>query len=144
MSRRVFDLASGVINAPALLFLDEPTTGLDPQSRSRVWEEVKALHDQGTTIFLTTHYLEEADVLCDRVAIIDLGNVVALGSPATLKKQIAGDVIILGYDGAAQAKAASELLEDNAAVLQHSATGRNASPLPEALLLGMDRGGKTS
>jgi len=80
--RRIFDLASGVINAPELLFLDEPTTGLDPQSRSRVWEEVQALHAQGTTIFLTTHYLEEADALCHRVAIVDFGKVVALGSPA--------------------------------------------------------------
>jgi ABC-2 type transport system ATP-binding protein len=85
--RRIFDLASGIINAPQLLFLDEPTTGLDPQSRARVWEEVKALHEQGTSILLTTHYLEEADVLCDRVAIVDLGRIVALGPPPNSRKR---------------------------------------------------------
>jgi ABC-2 type transport system ATP-binding protein len=108
--RRIFDLASGVINAPELLFLDEPTTGLDPQSRARVWDEVKALHEQGTTMFLTTHYLEEADELCDRLAIVDLGKIVALGSPAELKKQIAGDIITVSYDAAERSQAAAKLL----------------------------------
>lgn len=123
--RRILDLASGVINAPELLFLDEPTTGLDPQSRARVWGEVRAVHDQGTTIFLTTHYLEEADALCDRVAIVDLGKIVALGSPAELKKQIAGDIVTLGYDDASQVKAASLLLKSNPLVLEmQEAAGR--------------------
>jgi ABC-2 type transport system ATP-binding protein len=121
--RRIFDLASGVINAPELLFLDEPTMGLDPQSRARVWDEVKALHQQGTSIFVTTHYLEEADALCDRVAIVDLGNIVALGSPAALKKQIAGDIITLDYDGEDQAKTAAQLLQGNASVLQRHEMG---------------------
>lgn len=116
--RRIFDLASGVINQPELLFLDEPTTGLDPQSRARVWEEVRSLHDQGTTIFLTTHYLEEADELCDRVAIVDLGRIVALGTPAELKKQIAGDIVTVSYDLPDQAKAAAGLLDGNAVVLE--------------------------
>ncbi len=116
--RRILDLASGVINAPELLFLDEPTTGLDPQSRARVWEEVRAVHDQGTTIFLTTHYLEEADALCDRVAIVDLGKIVALGSPAELKKQIAGDIVTLGYDDANQVGAARRLLAGNPLILE--------------------------
>jgi len=116
--RRIFDLASGVINAPELLFLDEPSTGLDPQSRVRVWDEVKALHEQGTTIFLTTHYLEEADALCHRVAIVDLGRIVALGTPAELKKQIAGDILTVSYDLPDKAKAAAGLLEGNAVVLE--------------------------
>ena len=116
--RRIFDLASGVINAPSLLFLDEPTTGLDPQSRARVWDEVRALHDQGTTIFLTTHYLEEADELCDRVAIVDLGRIVALGTPAELKKQIAGDILTVSYDLPEKAKTAAQLLDGNAIVLE--------------------------
>jgi ABC-2 type transport system ATP-binding protein len=116
--RRIFDLASGVINTPELLFLDEPSTGLDPQSRVRVWEEVKALHETGTTIFLTTHYLEEADALCDRVAIVDTGRVVALGSPAELKKQIAGDIITLTFDASAQVAAAQSLLDGNPMVLE--------------------------
>jgi ABC-2 type transport system ATP-binding protein len=121
--RRIFDLASGVINAPELLFLDEPTTGLDPQSRTRVWDEVKAMHGKGTSIFLTTHYLEEADALCDRVAIVDLGNIVALGSPAALKKQIAGDRITLDFDGEDLAKAAARLLQGNASVLRQHEMG---------------------
>ena len=120
--RRIFDLASGVINAPQLLFLDEPTTGLDPQSRARVWGEVRALHQQGTSIFLTTHYLEEADALCDRVAIVDQGRMVALGSPAELKKQIAGDIITLGYDTAEQQARAARLLDGNPVVKERHAT----------------------
>ncbi len=121
--RRVLDLASGVINAPELLFLDEPTTGLDPQSRARVWDEVRAVHEHGTTIFLTTHYLEEADALCGRVAIVDQGRIVALDSPAALKKQIAGDIITLGYDTEEQVKGASALLEDVASVREKHESG---------------------
>jgi len=120
--RRIFDLASGVINAPELLFLDEPTTGLDPQSRSRVWEEVKALHEQGTTIFLTTHYLEEADALCGRVAIVDFGKIVALGSPAELKKRIAGDIITFSFRSAREVEAACDLLRDHPLILEKHAT----------------------
>ncbi|HKT18753.1 MAG TPA: ATP-binding cassette domain-containing protein [Stellaceae bacterium] len=121
--RRILDLASGVINAPELLFLDEPTTGLDPQSRVRVWEEVRTVHEQGTTIFLTTHYLEEADALCDRVAIVDLGRIVALGTPAELKKEIAGDIVTLGYDDERQAQAAAQLLDGNPVVLERHQSG---------------------
>lgn len=96
--RRLFDLATGIIHRPKILFLDEPTTGLDPGSRSHVWDEVKKLHDEGTTIILTTHYLEEADVLCDRVAIINLGKIVELDNPAVLKRKIiAGDIISLNF-----------------------------------------------
>lgn len=85
--RRIFDLASGIIHNPELLFLDEPSTGLDPQNRAHVWEQVRKLHDKGTTVFLTTHYLDEADALCDRVAIMDKGEVLALGTPAELKEK---------------------------------------------------------
>ncbi len=95
--RRLFDLAAGIVHEPPLLFLDEPSTGLDPQNRAHVWEHVRKLHGRGTTIFLSTHYLEEADSLCDRVAIMDHGNIVALGSPAELKRQIAGDIVNLGF-----------------------------------------------
>jgi ABC-2 type transport system ATP-binding protein len=95
--RRIFDLASGIVHKPELLFLDEPSTGLDPQNRVHVWEQVKKMHDEGTTIFVTTHYLEEADALCDRVAIVDQGNIVAIGSPEELKRKIAGDIISLGF-----------------------------------------------
>jgi ABC-2 type transport system ATP-binding protein len=94
--RRRLDLALGMVHRPRLLFLDEPTTGLDPQSRARLWDEVRRLRTGGTTIFLTTHYLEEADVLADRVGIIDDGRIVAEGTPESLKQQIAGDVITFG------------------------------------------------
>ena len=96
--RRRLDLALGMVNNPGLLFLDEPTTGLDPQSRARLWDEMRKLRENGTTIFLTTHYLEEADVLADRLAIIDDGQIVAEGTPDALKQLIAGDVVTLGLE----------------------------------------------
>jgi ABC-2 type transport system ATP-binding protein len=89
MKRRL-DLALALVHGPRILFLDEPTTGLDPQSRAALWEEVGRLaHDEGMTVFLTTQYLEEADVLADRVGIIDHGKIVAEGTPAQLKAEIA-------------------------------------------------------
>jgi ABC-2 type transport system ATP-binding protein len=94
--KRRLDLALGMVHNPALLFLDEPTSGLDPQSRARLWEEVRKLCAGGTTVFLTTHYLEEADVLCDRLAIMDGGRIVVEGTPDMLKRQIAGDVVTIG------------------------------------------------
>lgn len=94
--KRRLDLALGMVHQPALLFLDEPTTGLDPQSRARLWDEVRRLRDSGATVFLTTHYLDEADALCDRLAIIDGGQIVADGTPDALKREIAGDVVTLG------------------------------------------------
>ena len=96
--RRRLDLALGMVNNPDLLFLDEPTSGLDPQSRARLWDEVRKLREMGTTIFLTTHYLEEADVLADRLAIMDDGRIVAEGTPDELKQLIAGDVVTLGLE----------------------------------------------
>ncbi len=96
--RRRLDLAMGLVHRPPLLFLDEPTTGLDPQSRARLWDEVRKLRENGTTIFITTHYLDEADALCDRLAFIDGGKIVEEGMPDALKRQIGGDVITLGLD----------------------------------------------
>lgn len=93
--RRRVDIALGLVHNPKLLFLDEPTVGLDPQSRANIWEQIRKLREQGTTIFLTTHYLDEADNLCDRVAIVDHGVIVALDSPAALKRLIASDIIVL-------------------------------------------------
>ena len=87
MKRRL-DLASALVHRPDVLFLDEPTTGLDPASRLTVWDELRRINDQGTTIFLTTQYLEEADQLCDRLAIIDAGLIVAEGTPAELKADL--------------------------------------------------------
>jgi len=106
--RRRLDVALGLMNRPSILFLDEPTTGLDPQNRAKLWEEIKGLQKAGTTIFLTTHYLEEADILADRLSIMDYGKIVAEGTPKALKKQIAGDVVSIGVEN--QEKNADKLL----------------------------------
>ena len=87
MKRRL-DLASALVHLPEVLFLDEPTTGLDPASRVTVWDEVRRINERGTTVFLTTQYLEEADQLCDRLAIIDDGRIVREGTPAQLKAEL--------------------------------------------------------
>jgi ABC-2 type transport system ATP-binding protein len=87
MKRRL-DLASALVHQPDVLFLDEPTTGLDPASRVTVWDEVRRINALGTTVFLTTQYLEEADALCDRLAIIDDGRIVRQGTPQELKDEL--------------------------------------------------------
>ena len=97
--RRRVDIALGMIHGPRLVFLDEPTTGLDPQSRAHMWDEIRRLRHEGTTVFLTTHYLEEADALCDRISIMDGGAIVADGTPDQLKQAISGDVVTLGVNG---------------------------------------------
>jgi ABC-2 type transport system ATP-binding protein len=101
--RRRLDLATALVHEPRVLFLDEPTTGLDPVSRQAIWEEVRRLNDEGTTIFLTTQYLEEADQLADRVGIIDEGRMAAEGTPAALKSQVGRPHVELRIcDGGAQ------------------------------------------
>jgi len=87
MKRRL-DLASALVHEPEVLFLDEPTTGLDPASRLTVWDEVRRINARGTTVFLTTQYLEEADQLCDRLGVIDDGTIVREGTPAGLKSEL--------------------------------------------------------
>jgi ABC-2 type transport system ATP-binding protein len=99
MKRRL-DLASGLVHSPQVLFLDEPTTGLDPASRRTVWDEVRRINAGGTTVFLTTQYLEEADELCDRLAIIDAGRIVAEGTPEQLKAQMGHDAVSIALNGA--------------------------------------------
>src|SRR5437763_16760527 len=99
MKRRL-DLASALVHSPEVLFLDEPTTGLDPASRLTIWDEVRRINTGGATVFLTTQYLEEADQLCDRLAIIDDGSIVAEGTPERLKAETGHDVVTLTLDGA--------------------------------------------
>jgi ABC-2 type transport system ATP-binding protein len=108
--KRRLDIGLGLVHDPQLLFLDEPTTGLDPQSRARVWDEVRRMHERGVTVFLTTHYLDEADALCDRVAIIDYGKIVAEGTPEELKRAVAGDVVTLSVAG--DQRRAFDLIKD--------------------------------
>ncbi|MBO0692474.1 MAG: ATP-binding cassette domain-containing protein [Acidimicrobiaceae bacterium] len=92
--RRRLDVALGIVHGPQVLFLDEPSTGLDPQNRAHLWEHVQGLRRLGTTVFITTHYLEEADALCDRLMIMDHGQIVAEGTSRALKQQVAGDSVL--------------------------------------------------
>jgi ABC-2 type transport system ATP-binding protein len=110
--RRKLDIALGMVHEPKVLFLDEPTTGLDPVSRSQLWERIKMLKGMGTTVFLTTHYLDEADILCGRIAIIDKGSIVAEGSPDELKRRISGEILSLTVNSVPDAGVtAREILE---------------------------------
>jgi ABC-2 type transport system ATP-binding protein len=93
--RRRLDVAASLVGRPDVLFLDEPTTGLDPRSRMDVWEFIREMQDEGTTLLLTTQYLEEADQLADRIAVIDLGTVIAEGTADQLKDRIGGEVLEL-------------------------------------------------
>lgn len=93
--RRRLDLALSFVVTPEVLFLDEPTTGLDTRSRRELWDVIRSLADAGTTVFLTTQYLEEADQLADRIAVLDGGRVVATGTPAELKSRVGGDAVEL-------------------------------------------------
>ncbi|PZV00524.1 MAG: lysozyme [Cyanobium sp.] len=93
--RRRLDLASGLLHNPAVLVLDEPTVGLDIESRATIWQVLRQLRDQGTTVLLSSHYLEEVDALADRLAIVEDGRVIAEGSPSTLKNALGGDRVTL-------------------------------------------------
>ena len=101
-----FSVATTLINQPRIIFLDEPTTGLDPQARRSLWELVRNIRDKGTTVIITTHYMDEAEYLCDRVAIIDSGNIVALNTP----DKLIDDLIAKGFERPKEMKLAN--LED--------------------------------
>ena len=109
--RRRIDLAAALVHRPDVLFLDEPTTGLDPQSRIAIWEHLEQLNREGITIFLTTQMMEEADHLCERIAIIDQGEIVAEGAPSSLKAEVGDDLVALavaGEDDAARRRLAEK------------------------------------
>src|SRR4051812_27171734 len=107
--RRRLDLAMALIHSPDVLFLDEPTTGLDPVSRITLWDEVRRLRDEGTTVFLTTQYLEEADQLADRVGIINAGKIVAEGTPRVLKAEVGQPHLDLTFTDAVDLERAREV-----------------------------------
>ncbi|MGE7435072.1 MULTISPECIES: ATP-binding cassette domain-containing protein [Kitasatospora] len=108
--RRKLDLAMTLVGNPQIIFLDEPTTGLDPRSRRTMWEIVRDLVADGTTIFLTTQYLEEADQLADRIAVLDQGRIVAQGTPEELKRQIPGTHVRLRFTDLFELDAAAQVL----------------------------------
>jgi ABC-2 type transport system ATP-binding protein len=114
--RRRLDLALALVHEPRILFLDEPTTGLDPASRRDIWAEVRRLNQQlGMTIFLTTQYLEEADELADRISILNQGTIVAEGAPYELKQQMGSESIKITFRSGEAAQQASVLLADMSA-----------------------------
>jgi ABC-2 type transport system ATP-binding protein len=108
--RRRLDLAASLVGRPPVLFLDEPTTGLDPRSRVDVWAFIRDLQDEGTTLLLTTQYLEEADNLADRIAVIDLGRVIAEGTSDQLKDRIGGEVLEIRVEDRSHTGRAAEIL----------------------------------
>lgn len=135
--RRRIDLALALVHHPRLVMLDEPTTGLDPAARRSVWQEIEALRESGVTVLLTTQYLDEADRLCDRLAIIERGSIVAEGAPAELKRSLGGDVIEIEMHAPQDAVAAAAAFGTDASV--HGATvrlpGRDGRRrLPEVVL----------
>lgn len=126
--KRKLDIACGLLPEPKVLFLDEPTLGLDVQSRLRIWEYVRALRGRGITIVMTTNYLDEADQLCDRLAIIDGGRIKAMGSPAELKSGLGGDVVELTLGEADLAR-----VEELASALKRSPAIRAIATRPTGL-----------
>jgi ABC-2 type transport system ATP-binding protein len=135
--RRRLELACGLINRPKLLFLDEPTLGLDVQTRAATWNYVRTLKKEfGMTLFMTTHYLEEADALCDRIAIIDHGKIVVVGSPEELKASLGGDIITLSIqkdvditDLVKKIEHVKEVKKENGSYMIKSESGEITAPL---------------
>ena len=126
--RRRLDLAVSLIASPPVLFLDEPTTGLDPRSRSDLWEVLRGLVAQGTTLLLTTQYLEEADQLADDIVVIDRGRIIAQGTPLQLKQQAGNASLVVTVSHAADLPAARELLAQDRAPRCTSTSARGSSP----------------
>jgi ABC-2 type transport system ATP-binding protein len=130
--RRRLDLAMTLVGSPRVIFLDEPTTGLDPRSRRTMWESIRDLAADGVTIFLTTQYLDEADHLADRIAVLDHGRIVAEGTPDELKREIPGGHVRLQFADPEMLRAAASLfdganVDDDRLVLQVPNDGRVAS-----------------
>ena len=146
--RRRLDIAMGLVHDPRLVFLDEPTTGLDPQARANLWTHISDLREKlGSTVFLTTHYLDEADALCDRILVIDHGTIVASDTPDALKRNVSGDLVALTVAGEKDAAAAATTLgaiaEGDVAIDGLLVSGRvkdGGKAMPD-LLRALDRAG---
>jgi daunorubicin/doxorubicin transport system ATP-binding protein len=148
--RRRLDIAASIVVRPALLFLDEPTTGLDPRSRSQVWEMVRRLARDGTTVLLTTQYLDEADRLCGRIAVIDHGTVVAEGTPGDLKASVGSGVLHVRLTEPRDRDRARQILElalgvtvqpepDPVALTARVSTGAEGQAASDAIAQGMSQ-----
>lgn len=134
--RRRLDLAASLIAQPPLIFLDEPTTGLDPRTRLQMWDTIRQLVGSGSTVLLTTQYLDEADQLADRIAVIDTGRVIAEGTPAELKASVGVAALELQLRSAEQAQTASETIRHMLRVECHvSPEGRITAPLADPGLI---------
>jgi ABC-2 type transport system ATP-binding protein len=117
--RRRLDIAMSLIGNPTVIFLDEPTTGFDPEGRNEMWRTIRKLADDGTTVFLTTQYLEEADELADQIAVLHQGKIVATGSSSELKKLVSGGFIELTFHNSKDLKKASQALEKHMGLKEH-------------------------
>jgi ABC-2 type transport system ATP-binding protein len=146
--RRRLDIAASIVVTPALLFLDEPTTGLDPRSRSQVWEMVRRLAGEGTTVLLTTQYLDEADRLCGSIAVIDHGTVIAEGTPGDLKASVGSGVLHVRLTEPRDRDRARQILElalgvtvhpdpDPVALTARVSTGAEGQAASDAIAQGM-------
>ena len=143
--RRRIDLAGALVHRPEILFLDEPTTGLDPQSRLAIWDHLNELHSQGTTILLTTQMMDEADQLCERLAIIDNGLIVAEGAPKTLKDEMGDDVVrVMLVSSGGHDRSASDGLYEKALALVDGQSYVSGSSLDEEGLVVNVRDGDAS
>jgi len=148
--RRRIDLAAALVRRPPLVFLDEPTTGLDPQSRLDLWEVVEDLVSEGTTVVLTTQYLEEADRLADHIVVINAGTVVASGTASELKQQIGTTVLELGFADRNAAEQARRALADQFCVVATempstiACSGDASPPMVRAVLEALDRAAVTA
>jgi len=121
MKKRL-DAATALVHRPPLVFLDEPTTGLDPKARNRLWEYFRRINERGTTIFLTTQYLEEADALCERLAVILDGEIVSAGSPAELKREVGGEILEVNVEGDDPARAEAAEIARSVELFEPGAT----------------------
>lgn len=138
--RRRLDVALGVIHSPKVIFLDEPTAGLDPPSRARMWQEVRRLRADGMTVFLTTHYLDEADALCDRISIIDHGLIVAEGTPSELKREFSGDVVTVDMAGSDNGEDIKDTMPIVAKLLDEQPYVQRSEVIESAMRLYVDSG----
>jgi ABC-2 type transport system ATP-binding protein len=133
--RRRLDLAMTLLGEPEVIFLDEPTTGLDPRSRRQVWDDVRALVREGVTVFLTTQYLDEADALADRIALLDGGRIVAEGTASELKARVPGGHVRLDFATPAALAAAAHALDGTGATVDEAALALTVPGDPTAAAL---------